>query len=359
MSGGPLTTASMFPTFVVGSLPRPRWLQGLIFDRRDRRISHEAANQLLDDAVPMAIRMQERAGLDVISDGEWRRESYIKVVSENVGGFEDGAMPSLTDGPSDPAVVSRLEARGSVATDAAKFLKHRTAAQVIVTLPSPYILGWRMWEQTVSGPAYATREEFMAACALILRNEVRALSAAGIDHIQIDEPWLLMAVDERHRSRMGMGALEGEILAATRRINDVVADAGDTPTSVHLCHGHFRRKRYADGGYEPIIEALGDINVNRFAMEFAAPESHGTGSLALFTRGKVLGLGVVDQVTPEIESAEMIVNRVESAMRYVEAERITLNPDCGFSPSSQNPMDLDEAYLKLREMCRAADILRA
>jgi 5-methyltetrahydropteroyltriglutamate--homocysteine methyltransferase len=215
-----------------------------------------------------------------------------------------------------------------------------------------------MWKEDVSGGAYSTREEFMVACAEILRNEVGKLADLGVDHIQIDEPWLLLLVDKEHRERMGITDIEHEIETCVGMINRVVKAAGDTPTSVHMCHAHFARKRYADGGYEPIIDALADINVDRFAMEFAAPESRGVDVLARFPESKVLGLGVIDQVDRNVETPEIVIDRVEEALKFVPADRITLNPDCGFSPGAQNPMDIDEAYLKLSAISDAAEELR-
>ena len=117
-------------------------------------------------------------------------------------------------------------------------------------------------------------------------------------------------------------------------------------------------RRYADGGYEPIIDALSEINVDRFAMEFAAPESHGIDVLARFPENKILGLGVIDQVDTNVETPEIVIDRVEAALEHVRVDRLTLNPDCGFSPGAQNPMDIDEAFLKLSAMSAAADVLR-
>ena len=354
----PESSPELFPTYVIGSLPRPEWLRKVILDRRDGLLDADAAERLLDSAIPSAIAMQERAGIDFISDGEWRRESYIKVIAEHVDGFEFDRVRSVSNSVTDPAVVAPITQRDDLTTGAAEFLLSHTSHKAIVTLPSPYILGWRMWKEDVSSGAYASREEFMVACAEILRNEVEKLVSAGVDHIQIDEPWLLLLVDKRHRERMGIPDIEREIETCVRMINDVVESAGATPTSVHMCHAHFARKRYADGGYEPIIEALADINVDRFAMEFAAPESHGVEVLSRFPENKILGLGVIDQIDQNVESPQLIVERVEEALKYVPANRLTLNPDCGFSPSAQNPMDIDEAYLKLRAMSDAADQLR-
>ena len=232
-----------------------------------------------------------------------------------------------------------------------------TSHSAIVTLSSPYILGWRMWKDDVSGDAYATREEFMLACAEILRVEIDSLRAAGINHIQIDEPWLLL-VDPDHSERVGITDIDYEIETCTKMINEVVKDAGDIETSVHICHVHFARERYADGGYEPIIDALVDINVDRFAMEFTAPESHGVDVLSRFPESKILGLGVIDQIDSNVETPEVVIARVEEALKHVPADRLTLNPDCGFSPRAQNPMDIDEAYLKLSALSAGAEELR-
>jgi 5-methyltetrahydropteroyltriglutamate--homocysteine methyltransferase len=106
------------------------------------------------------------------------------------------------------------------------------------------------------------------------------------------------------------------------------------------------------------MSALGRMSVQRFAMEFATPDAGGIGVLKDFPEDKILGLGVIDHTDPHIESPDEVVRRVEAAMEFVPKERITLNPDCGFAPSSANPMDLDEAYLKLQAMCQGAEILR-
>ena len=346
-----------FTTFVVGSLPRPQWLRDLIEDRKSGSITYAEADALLDDAVPSAIRLQERAGIDYVSDGEWRRESYVKVFSEHVSGFTLDAKPMITPNLYDPVVSERIEQQSDLATDAARFLLKHAKRKAIVALPSPYILGWRMWKQKLSAGAYPTREEFIEACIPIVRNEIGKLAALGVDHVQLDEPWMLMMADPEHRARSGAGELAEEIDLCIRTINKTVAGV-EIPLSMHLCHGHFNRRRSTDTGYEAIIEALGDIQVERFAMEFAAPQSHGIDALSQFPKDKVLGLGVIDHCDAAIESPEDVVARAEAAMKHVDADRITLNPDCGFSPGVQNPMDWDEAYLKLRALAAGSATLK-
>jgi len=350
----------LFPTFVVGSLPRPQWVRDVIDDRRSGRLTEREADLLLNSAVPSAIRLQERAGVDFISDGEWRRESYVKVFSDHVGGFRrDAIQRHGASGPLEPAVTEPLQATRPFTVDAAAFLRANTTSNIIVDVPSPFILGQRMWDPELSAGVYPTRTAFMEACAPIIREEIGRLLEMGVEQVQIDDPELLMLVDQGYRDRLGISDTDRAIELAVGMINSVAEGHDPARLSLHLCHGHYNRQRGTEGGYEPIIDALGEVNVQRFAMEFAAPQSHGVDVLARFPEGKILGLGVIDHCEPVVESPEEVVARVEAALKHVPPERVTINPDCGFSPSAVNPMDLDEAYAKLKAMCAGARLLRS
>ncbi len=351
----------LFPTLVVGSLPRHEWLRELIEDRKSGRISDEEADRLLDSAIPFAVRLQERAGLDYVSDGEWRRESYVKVFSEAVDGFEDDLISTRASTVSRmpyPAVVRKLEQRRPIAVAEASFLRAHTAAKTIVAVPSPYTVARRMWSPEHSTSAYPTRREFMEDCIPIVRGELRALAESGVDAVQLDDPWLALLVDPAYREGQGIVDVDGELEMSVSSVNGAVEGVDDLSISVHMCHAHFNREHATTGPYDLIMDALGQMNVDRFAMEFATPDAGGIEVLKRFPEGKVLGLGVIDHTDPHVESPQDVVARTEAAMEYVPKERLTLNPDCGFSPSSANPADLDEAYLKLKALCDGADILR-
>jgi len=351
----------LFPTMVVGSLPRPQWVRDLIEDRKTGRVSESRAERLLDDAVPLAIRMQEQVGVDFVSDGEWRRESYVKVFADAVDGFRADLIEgggSRFSNVNYPAVVSTLVPRRQIAVGEATFLCSHTEARTIVAVPSPYTIGRRMWSADHSTEAYSTREEFMEACIPIIRQELQDLVAAGVDAIQLDDPWLALLVDPEYREREGVVDIEREIELCVNCVNGATEGIESSLLSLHLCHAHFNRRHSTRGSYDPIIGALGRMNVSRFAMELATPDAGSIGVLRDFPQDKVLGLGAIDHTDSHIETPDEVVERVEHAMEYVPRERITLNPDCGFSPSSINPMDLDEAYLKLRAMSEGARILR-
>ncbi len=351
----------LFPTMVVGSLPRYEWVRELIEERKEGRVTSEETDRLLDGAIPSAIHMQERAGLDFVSDGEWRRESYVKVFSEAVDGFKDDLISTRASTVSKmpyPAVVDKLVSRRPIALAEASFLREHTDAKPIVAIPSPYTVARRMWSPEHSISAYPTREEFMGACIPIIRDEVQALARAGIDAVQLDDPWLALLVDPAYRDGQGIVDIDHEIEMSVSSVNGAVEGVGDIFVSVHMCHAHFNREHMTSGPYDLIMGALGQMNVDRFAMEFATPDAGGIGVLKDFPRNKTLGLGVIDHTDPHVETSEEVVARAEAAMEFVPKERLTLNPDCGFSPSSANPSNLDEAYLKLKALCDGAAILR-
>ena len=350
-----------FPTLVVGSLPRPRWIRDLIEESKAGQIGERQTKNFLDGAIPLAIHMQERAGLDFVSDGEWRRESYVKVFADAVDGFEPDLIGGGTiafSSLSYPAVVSELAPRRPIAAGEAAFLRSHTDSRTVVAIPSPYTIGRRMWSPTHSVAAYSTAEEFMEACIPIIRQEIVALAAIGVDVVQLDDPWLALLVDPEYRQREGLTDVDRQIELCIRCVNGATEGIEGVSLSVHMCHAHWDRKHGSKGPYDLIMGALGQMNVDRFAMEFATPDAGGIDVLRDFPADKTLGLGVIDHTDTHVERPEEVADRVERAMEYVPIERITLNPDCGFAPSSANPMDLDEAYLKLRSMCQGAQLLR-
>jgi 5-methyltetrahydropteroyltriglutamate--homocysteine methyltransferase len=208
---------------VVGSLPRPQWVRELIEDRKSGRLSYEAADDLLDDAIACAVRLQERAGLDFLSDGEWRRESYVKVFAEAVDGFAPDLIRSVGVSATEylmyPAVVSELKPRRPITAKAAAFLKEHTGAHLNVALPSPYTIARRLWSPEHSASAYPTWEEFMEAAIPIIRAEIRELARLGVDAVQLDDPWLGLLVDASYRERAGIIDTDHEIEMAIRAVN--------------------------------------------------------------------------------------------------------------------------------------------
>lgn len=346
----------LFPTSVVGSLPRPAFVLDLINDRPPLppdRYAHE-----MEAAVRYAVALQEHAGIDVVTDGEWWRKSYIGVIAELAHGFEVGALP---DGRPFTVVTGKLSPKspGFIAREVT-FLKKITRKRIKSTLPSPALLGERMWQLDRSVRAYARRDDFVRACVPILRRELELVRDAGADIAQIDDPHLCLFVDPEVRARFPDP--DAAAAFAVDMINEVVGGVTGIKLAVHLCRragGRARGEVGHAGGYGPIIRHLNHLKVHHLTMEFTAPQA---GDMDVFRELRPdfeIGLGCVDVTPGKIDSPETIAARVRQAAKFLDPRRITLNPDCGFAPGSGAVVSIDEAYRKLCHEAEAARILRS
>jgi 5-methyltetrahydropteroyltriglutamate--homocysteine methyltransferase len=351
-------TASLFTTTVVGSMPRPAFLKQLFDDFHDGKVAEEQKKRLLDASVPYAIALQEAAGVDVISDGEWRRFSYVGVIADIASGFSRGFSGPARDGKYWHTVVGSVQPlrQGLLAEDARFAIQH-TGRPIKVALPSPYLLSVRMWDDQLSKNVYPTREAFADALVPILQEEIRALSRAGVHTVQLDDPHLCLFVDPAVRARFADPDKEAH--HCVDLINRVVEGVSGVTTAVHLCRRNKGRKGWlAEGSYEAIMEPLGRLAVDQLMMEFTIPAAGDTRCLSDLPERFKIGLGCVDCRGEVIDSPEVIVARVEQAMQHVAKERIVLAPDCGFAPGNAADIPVDEAYHKLRNMAEAARRLR-
>ncbi len=311
-------------------------------------------SERMDRAVRYAITLQETAGLDLISDGEWRRHSYTNIIAD----ITDGFSPDTREGRWGITVTSPMEVRrpGLVAEEA-RFLVESTDRMTKVCLPSPYLLGVRLWEPERSRAAYATRDDFIEALVPILRHELQELAETGVSVIQIDEPHLCVLVDPEVRATFEDAGYEMD-LAATK-INEVIEGVSGVQIALHMCRRNWGRLGWgAQGGYEPILDAMKRIRVDQYVLEFSIPVAGDVAVLQELPEEALIGLGSVDCRMEHIDTPDEIVARVEEAMQYVAPERLSLNPDCGFAPGKQSEIPLDEAYLKLKNEAEAARQLR-
>ncbi|MBE0542146.1 MAG: cobalamin-independent methionine synthase II family protein [Verrucomicrobia bacterium] len=345
-----------FPTSVVGSLPRPAFVLDLINDRPP--LPPERYQREMEAAVRYAVAMQEHAGVDVLTDGEWWRKSYIGVIAELAHGFELGTAP---DGRPWTVAVDQLTPRtpGFIANEV-KFLKTITTRQIKSTLPSPALLGERMWHPEKSAKAFPKRDDFVRACVPILRRELELIRDAGADIAQIDDPHLCLFVDPDVRAKYSDP--DAAAAFAADMVNEVVSGVTGIKIAVHLCRragARVRGEHAHGGGYGPILQHLNRLQVHHLTMEFTAPQA---GDMVVFKELREdleIGLGCVDVTPGKIDSAETIAARVRQALKFLAPERITLNPDCGFAPGSGAVVNIDEAYRKLCSQAEAARILRA
>ncbi len=359
-------TANLPPFFThgIGSLPRPQVVRDLLARRYD--MPPEEFRRALDDLVLFAIRLQEQAGLDVVSDGEWRRSQYIREFLQRVGGFERiRTYTHQGEAKTTEVVVRRLAASEALFAEDARFLVAHTDRVTKFALPSPFLIAVRYWHEDYSRDAYPTARRFLEHLAEILAHEARALVEAGIDIVQLDDPALtyfcdrrLMAGAEIHDERLQRAwDVEREFPAAVAAINRVV-DGLRAEVHLHCCHSVYKRRSDVMGDYKPILPRLSDVHVDRVNLEFAYQGTGDISDLALLPAHLAVGLGVVDVRGERLQSVAEIEELAATAAARVPPERIALNPDCGFAPDAAEPPTIDEAYAKLCRLVAAAHNLR-
>jgi 5-methyltetrahydropteroyltriglutamate--homocysteine methyltransferase len=297
----------------------------------------------------------------VVTDGEWRRRSYLGVISELAHGFQTGFNP--VDGRPWTVVTDRLTPKppGFIAREA-RFLRGVVGPgrRIKVTMPAPALLGERLWDPQASAAAYPDRESFVRDCVPILRRELELLSQSGADIVQIDDPHLCLFVDPEVRASYPDADRAADF--AVDMVNALVDGIRGPTLALHLCRRAGARARgEADhrGGYAIIVPQLNRLHVQHLTIEFSTPGSGDIAVLGQLRPDLELGLGCVGVTPGVVDPVETVVERVQQALRHVDAGRITLNPDCGFAPGSAAEVDLDEVYTKLRIEVEAASRLRA
>jgi 5-methyltetrahydropteroyltriglutamate--homocysteine methyltransferase len=376
----------------VGSWPRPASLLAAQKRKHRGELAQAAFDDIADAAVLECVRHQAEAGVDIVTDGEQRRDNFYSFVAEKLDGVrlvtlaemleivEDKAaferILQTLDVPSyairSPVCVGRLKRREPLALNEYRFLRAHTDRPIKVPLPGPYLLSRAMWVKEATREAYASKEEVGDDVVEILREEIRELCDAGADFIQLDEPVLTELVFTQGETVTFMCAALAarkdpaeELEYAVGLLNRVLEGLDDVRTGIHLCRGNWSRNEgvLLKGSYRPLAPTLARLNVRQFVLESATPRAGElTGLLpgAWLRSHQELGLGVVNPRTAEVETPEEIVSRVKKIVEHVSPERIFLNPDCGFGTFSNRPMnDPSIARRKLESMVIAASRLRS
>src|SRR4051794_3433831 len=301
----------LFPTSVVGSMPRPDFVRDLI---SDETVSDADYDRRMEAAVRYVVALQENAGLDILTDGEWWRKSYIGVIADLAHGFELGTNPA--DGRPWTIVTGKVSPKnpGVIAREV-KLLKKITGRMIKATLPAPALLGERMWDKEKSSRAYPKRDDFVRDCVPILRQELELLRDAGATIVQIDDPHLCLFVDPQVRKQYENPEKAADF--AVDMVNAVVDGFSDLKLAVHLCRRAGARARGEQrhaGGYDPILAQLNRLKVNHLTMEFTAPEAGDLSILRKLRPDYEIGLGCVSTEPGRVDSSGEIVSRVKKAL---------------------------------------------
>jgi 5-methyltetrahydropteroyltriglutamate--homocysteine methyltransferase len=373
----------------VGSWPRPVWLLRALQERLRGRLSEEEFQTTADDAVRLCVDAQRRAGADVITDGEQRRNDYASFV----GGLLDNCqLIPLTDLlplvehpeefeaqlqglgiPGDrvrhPAVFGRLARREPLALRELRFLKSLAHGPIKVALPGPYLLTRTMWLECMAEKAYATREDLAEDIVRILQEELRDLLAEGAALVQFDEPVLTEVVFSLPVARRTFmcGALSAkgeqmrELAFAQELINRVVQAGPRERTAVHVCRGNWTADEDAvlSGSYRPLLPLFQRLNVGAILLEFCTPRAGDLDDVEGIPDDVRVGIGVVNPKDPRVEPVDAIVDKGRRAIRRFGKDRVFLTPDCGFATFADAPIaNAAIAEGKLQAIARAVEILK-
>jgi len=383
-----MAQTKLFPVTVVGSWTRPSWLVQALRRRQAGDISQEEFNRIADDAVLAAVKYQEDAGVDIVSDGEVRRDNFYSFVVEKLSGMKLTKVSELLDYVKDragfeevlraldvpafaiksPIAVDKLGRREGLAVDELDFLKQHTSRQTKIPLPGPYLLTRSSWFEGLAEKPYPTPDQLSEDIVRLLREEIIALRDHGVDFIQFDEPSLSQVVygDEAGETFM-CAALSSrkdptdELEFAVRLMNDTVDGIDGVKFGVHVCRGNWSRKEEVllKGNYGPLLPYLTRMHIDQLVLEMATPRAGELEVFKEYANEKELGLGVVNPRTDEIESPAMITQRVKQVLKFFEPEKIYLNPDCGFGTFAERCVNTPEtAYRKLKAISEAAELLR-
>lgn len=346
----------------VGSLLRPPALLQARIDFGAGRLDRDGLRGEEDRAILDALRRQRDCGIDVYSDGEFRRASFLAGFPDAVDGFVQAELAPLPwkggNGHGPPpqrgaVVAESLRSRDRIAGVEAAFLRAHSPGPFKVTLPSPLLFAFNAYVQGLSDRAYPAREDLIADAARLLADEAAKLAADGVPYIQLDAPaytrWLDRELLNAQRAAgIDMGRLLDAALAGDNRVLDA-ARTGGALTAVHLCRGNVMGRWLAEGGYEPIAEKLfAKLRCHRLLLEYDSARAGGFAPLRYVPANKVVALGLITTKTGAMEVREEVLRRIDEASRIVPLEHLALSPQCGFATSLPgNPLTPDDQWRKL------------
>jgi 5-methyltetrahydropteroyltriglutamate--homocysteine methyltransferase len=330
---------TLLPTTVVGSYSVPEWLERAKSDFHEGRISRTSLNEIYDSAIKAALKDQEVAGIDIVSDGELRRDNDIDYFLERIPGIE---LPKLAKvryyDYFDAAVHAPLpqadDLPGLGLVRDLKFTREWTDRPIKFSFTGPFSLAKR-----IRNEGYAHADDLVLDIARYLNHEARELAAAGAALLQIDEPFL--------------AGYPEAVPLAVRAVN-LVTEGVDVEWALHICYGNRHARPAWEGHYDFLFPAIMDAHVDQLVLEFARK---GYDDVVLFKKYKPsfkLGLGVIDVKSETVETAAQVAARVDRALAVIGPEQIVVNPDCGLRHLPEHI-----ALAKLRAMNAGAAAVRA
>jgi 5-methyltetrahydropteroyltriglutamate--homocysteine methyltransferase len=350
----------------VGSLLRPKALREAFRAWGGEGPEPPALVAAQEAAIRDVVALQETAGLEVVTDGEFRRSSYWGRFVARCEGFSiKPAIFKFRDDAGHEAhftatyASQRLARTRPLATDEFEFLRGVTRVAAKITMPAPSTMHFYRCGDFADPAVYRDRETFFADLAQIYREEIRDLAGAGCRYLQLDEVAVAMLCDPEIRAQVSAAGQDPDALIDTyvAAINRAVAEApADMRIGVHMCRGNFRGRYLSAGGYESVAERFFQTcNVSHFLLEYDTARAGDFRPLRFVPSNKGVVLGLISTKTPELESLEDLQRRSDEAAQFIELDRLGIGPQCGFaSTAAGNPLTEADEAAKLRLVVAAA-----
>jgi len=324
------------------------------------RLGAAALREVEDRAIRDVLELQRRIGLDVVTDGEFRRGSWLTSMAEAVEGFVPDRIVIEWHGPGGGAepstarvVGGRLEQKRPLTEPEVAFVKTHARAPFKVTVPTASSFLLVGYKPGLTDRFYPTRAAMVDELARIVRREIAGLVDQGVPYVQLDAPYYTSYLDAQVRARLRQHGVDpdqafDESLAADRASLEGVRREGVT-LGLHVCRGNSRSRWFTEGGYDPIAEKLfGTLPVDRFLLEYDTERAGGFAPLRFVPNGVTVVLGLIGTKEPRLESQADLLRRLEEASKYVPLERLALSPQCGFaSVAAGNLVSMDDQTRKL------------
>lgn len=349
----------------VGSLLRPDWLSAARAQWKAGEISAERLRETEDRAVREAVQRQQDIGLQGITDGEFRRDWWHLDFLGQLDGvrLQDNPGPKFkiagqSEQPPIATVTGRVACSGPIMADHFAFLKSVTAGTAKMTIPSPSMLHLRGGRAAISKDIYPEMEVFWDDVAAAYRTAIAHLADAGCRYLQLDDITFAYLCDPKIQATC---RANGDDPAALPRryaqtINDALRDRpADMRVTIHTCRGNFKSAWVAEGGYDPVVEAMFSTEVDGWFMEFDNARAGGFEPLRAVPPGKTVVLGLVTTKLGELETEDALMRRIDEAAKIVPLEQLALSPQCGFSSTHHgNALSQDDQWRKLERVVQVA-----
>jgi 5-methyltetrahydropteroyltriglutamate--homocysteine methyltransferase len=360
----------------VGSLLRPPELLQARDDFRHNRISQDQLKDIEDRAIDAALAMQREVGINVLTDGEYRRHDWVGDFTSSVDGYVSAQPPirfewklpeavattgqntmrqAIAEMPQQAGSVigERLRLRHRLTEHETPYMRQHANGVFKITMPATSYVVARGWKPGLTDKVYGSRWELIEDVAGIMNREIQALAAEGVPYIQVDnahypdyipadrrDAWRAIGVDPEQ-------ALDEDVRADNLAVRGL--DRSKITLANHICRGNGRSAWHTEGGYEPIAEKVfGGLDVDRFLLEYDSDRAGGFEPLRFIPRGKQVVLGLVTTKVGQLEKQDDLLRRIDEASQYVPVENLALSPQCGFASVEQgNLLSWDEQRRKL------------